>query len=238
MRFVLAIALALCSLSALADILVVTLNGTPQDGGSLYGAQDSTVTTVADTFLNDAATTTNYGSSADWDTIDEFGQEQRAIITFDISSIPANSTITSAHLQAWQDSSGGSTDPLHCYGMQRSWVVGEATWNIYSTGNNWGTAGALNTSSDVDATSQDSNFNTGNGVWRAWDVTDWVQDVVDGARTNYGLLLGYPNRDDSSGWSNFVSSDGSDGSRPELWIEYTAAAGASIPVLHHQLRNQ
>lgn len=218
-------------------ILVCTANATPADGGALYGAQDSTVSTgIEDTYLKSTFVTDNYGSDANWDTLDGFGEEQRALIKFDISSIPASSTITSAHLQCYQDSSGANTDPLHCYGVLRTWDGGTATWNTTDGSTSWGTAGAVNTTSDIDATSQDSNFNTSAPVWRAFDVTSWCQDVVDGVRTNHGLLLGYPNRDDSSGWSNFVSTEGADASRPELWVEYTAASG--VPLAAHHLKQQ
>lgn len=214
-------------------ILVVTLNGTPADGGSLYGAPDDTVTTVADTFLDSLNTTTNYGSNTTLSVADEFGGIQRALLKFDLSSL-SGATITSAHLQIYQTSGAAETDPLHCYGMLRAWTVGTATWATTDGSTAWGTAGANNTSTDVDATAQDSELVASNGVWRNFDVSSWVQAVANGSRTDYGLLLGYPNQDDSSGYITVTSSDGTDGQRPELWIEYTEGAGGSsaLPLLN------
>jgi hypothetical protein len=37
------------------------------------------------------------------------------------------------------------------YRCKRNWVEAQATWNIYSTGNNWGTAGAMG-AADYDST--------------------------------------------------------------------------------------
>lgn len=215
-------------------ILVCTANTTPADGPGLYGTQDSHVSAgITDTYLNDAATTTNYGNSTAWNIVDDFGEERRAIIKFDISSITANSTITSAHLMAYQ-TGDGSVDAVSCYGLLRDWVEGDgtggsgATWATYDGSNNWGTAGALNTSSDVDSAAQDTDSTAGNGTWRRWDVSSWVQAVVNGSRTNYGLLVGFADRDDASGYVDMRSSGGTDGQRPELWVEYTAPTGPTF----------
>lgn len=62
----------------------------------------------------------------------------------DLSDIPANAIITSAsiNLRITADGTTGALT-LAAYRVIQPWVLAQATWNIYSTGNNWGEAGAF-----------------------------------------------------------------------------------------------
>lgn len=216
-------------------ILVCTANGTPQDGNSLYAAEDDHDSTGhIDTYIDEANATTNNGSAANLGVLDYSGSdEQRAILKFDLTDLPDNSTITGAHLQCYIELI--SVDSTYgCYGLKRDWVEAEATWNIYSTGNSWATAGAKNTTSDIDASAQDTDTTgTSSGVWMAWDVSGWLQDVTDGTRTNYGLCIARTTLPNDSHYCNLSSSEQTDGQRPELWIDYTeGAAGSALPLIN------
>lgn len=79
------------------------------------------------------------------------GYRRHAILRFDISDIPAGSTISAVTLEITHyDIEVASTVYLHK--NLRSWVESEATWNIYSTGNNWTTAGAQSDGNDISGT--------------------------------------------------------------------------------------
>jgi hypothetical protein len=66
----------------------------------------------------------------------------------DLSALPADVTITDAFWTLACTSGGGATT-VHFVRVRRVWVEAEVTWNSYSSGNAWGTAGALNTTTDI-----------------------------------------------------------------------------------------
>lgn len=203
-------------------VLVCTANITPQDGNSLYSAEDDHDSDGhIDTYIDEANATTNNGSATNIGILDYSGSdEQRGLLKFDMSDLPASASITSAHLQVYVELISVSAT-YGAYGLKRDWVEGEATWNIFSTGNNWGTAGAKNTSSDIDSAAQDTDTTgTSSGVWMQFDVTDWVQDIADSVRSNFGLLIARTTLPNDSHYCNLSSSEQTDGQRPELWIDY------------------
>lgn len=88
---------------------------------------------------------------------------RRALLKFDVSSIPAGAIIGAATLTLFGDYSavGADYDPrtFYCYRCTRAWVEGQATWIIYSTGNDWATAG-LGAGTDYVTTGGDTTSQT------------------------------------------------------------------------------
>ena len=95
---------------------------------------------------------------------------------FDLSSIPGGQKIVYAHLYRY-DSSRGYQQSLIYYRLVRNFVASQATWNIASTGTNWGTAGALNSSTDYTTTNSASTV-AGNGEWEVTDISGIAQDAL------------------------------------------------------------
>lgn len=66
------------------------------------------------------------------------GADQRnALIQYDLTSIPAGSTITAAYWRGFHMYSGSQDITLHRVLPANDWVELEATWNIRKTGTNW-----------------------------------------------------------------------------------------------------
>ena len=67
----------------------------------------------------------------------------RALIKFDLSSIPANAVITSATLSLWTANDlSDNTRTIRVYHLKRAFNESQPTWNLASTGVNWEVAGA------------------------------------------------------------------------------------------------
>jgi hypothetical protein len=143
--------------------------------------------------------------------LDNTSQGNHTLIKWDISAIPAGSTINDA------------TMALHCYAITGApsgqvsyyiiiepWDEATATWNtkpLYST--------SVQTSSNWPTT----------GAWMSSNVTEFVQDWYDGTFTNYGIYVAYTGTSGEC-WARFDSSDGSTGSdRPKLIITYAPLIG-------------
>jgi hypothetical protein len=157
----------------------------------------------------------------------------RSVIKFDVSSIPADAVISGATLSLWRAGKFGTpvNTTLRAYRIKRAWVEAQVTYNSYSTGNSWSTAGVGNTTTDREATDIGSvSILNADAVGTQYDIAltpSAVQDWVDGTMTNNGLLLKI---DDETDLYQFDSSDhGTAGTRPKLVVTYTVftpSAGA------------
>jgi hypothetical protein len=117
------------------------------------------------------------------------GAIMRGILKFDISSIPAHTTITSATLSLYSyfpTNTKGSTGFYGVYPLTRDWIDSQVNWNVAKTGVNWTTAGGdfLPT---PDATSPKQPPTA--MVWYPFDVMARVQSWLNGTSTNYGWVI-------------------------------------------------
>lgn len=106
--------------------------------------------------IEDANATTNYSANA-YIQVGEWNggaATDRALIQFDLASIPVNSQITGVNLKLYDEGLNLSDNnrTMRVFRVLRTWVDSQSTWNIYSTGNSWGTAGCANTTTDREAT--------------------------------------------------------------------------------------
>lgn len=150
--------------------------------------------------LRESAPTTNQGSSINISMAPTAGSRVYLLlrgINF-TDSIPAGSTILTCSLQVYVYSIGGSPLAPIINQVCPSWVEGEVTWNIYSTGNNWSTAGAedssgatCSTCGSQDRMDEDAILNTGstsNG-YKVFGIDPCIaQQWLDGDNTA-GILL-------------------------------------------------
>lgn len=196
-------------------------------------------TTGKDNIIVSGTATTNYGDSPAID----FGEDNtasnfiaRSLIQFDLSSIPAGSTINTATLTLTLSSAGtfrsSNNRTARIYRMLRSWVELESTWNIAATSVNWGTAGADNTTSDREATDIGSaTFNTSDSAntEKSFTLTaSEIQEMITGGGfTNNGFMVKV---DTETNDRYFVHScEASTASyRPKLVIDYTPPAGGAF----------
>lgn len=174
-------------------------------------------TNATDTWLGSDAATTNHGTDADFQSImTAGGSARRAIIKFDISSIPASSVISSATLTL-NTAIGLTTDQLSLHRITQAWTEGGSTWNTYNGTNNWSTAGG-DYDAVADATATPSATTAGTDV--TFTVTTLIQELVDGT-TNNGFLIKLTSETGNTKGVSFDSSTvATSTDRPKLEITY------------------
>uniref|UniRef100_UPI0035624871 DUF4347 domain-containing protein n=1 Tax=Halopseudomonas sp. TaxID=2901191 RepID=UPI0035624871 len=169
----------------------------------------TTLNPSQDTYVDNDSDTANYGNSVDLFVNAGGGGlgDQKTLIQFDISSIPAGSIITSATLLL------NAIDVEDDINITVSQVTG--TWNGNTvTWNNQPAVGAI---IDTYFAAKD---NTG---FHDWNLTATVQAWLDGTANNFGVLLGSPD----SGSDSVQYRSAETGTPPRLVIEYTAPPNAT-----------
>lgn len=180
-------------------------------------------TGVEDTRIAESSATTNFSGSINLET-STFGasaDRTNTVIKFDLSNLPASITITDAKLRLKKNGSDAvaGDDDISVYRLLRTVVFNQATYNVYSTGNSWQTAGGSG-ALDIDTTATDTiAVNDTTGVYVEWDVTADVQDFYAGTETNNGWLLSSDTYTQGD-WKQYHSSDATDTNRPELVVTY------------------
>ena len=108
-----------------------------------------------DTYMAQAFPTTNYEGNGFWVlTSNQAGSNTGELVRFDLSSIPTNMVVTNVVMGLTTSGSSQTVDAyFNIYQSRRTWNGAQATWNVYSTGNSWTTAGAQSTASDIYPTS-------------------------------------------------------------------------------------
>jgi len=101
--------------------------------------------------------------------------------------IPAGASIVSATI-TFRMSQGGYIGNATAFLLKRAWVELEATWNIFSTGNNWDTPGCLGAGVDYWSDVGDTHYYFGNWVH---DITNIFKthDGADATRENLGYVI-------------------------------------------------
>jgi hypothetical protein len=155
---------------------------------------------------------------------------EHTLLKFDLSSIPDGSVINSAYLRLYYNAAGSTGDPggrtYTVHRITQDWVELECTWNIFSTGNSWTTAGG--DYADIHKASLTLPSMGGQNSWVSWTVTDIVKDWINFGNPNYGFLI---REEEVVGiYSAFRSTQHSDlATRPILEIDYTPPR-AHVPV--------
>ena len=184
---------------------------------------------IKDAYLKSSSNKKNYGISEELD-IKKNGRN--AIFEFDISSLPANSTIQGATLRLYATdvTEDDEAAEIPVYRITRSWVEGTgdgvqtndgATWKYYDNQDNWNNSGGdYNTFewSRQDVTDQD--------LWYEWDITHLVKSWSNSTYINYGMLL--LTESNNVGTKTFASSEHTNSSiRPQLILNYSTPPALS-----------
>jgi hypothetical protein len=189
-----------------------------------------------DATLLDSESPTNYGQ---WNLLcgnwTEFNipQTYRALIQFDLSSIPSGATVNEAHLHLYLWLHYGSHSTQRTYSTNRvtkAWIEGDGpfttpfggtygtTWNDAdksvpdpwtSPGGDFTTVGAATVVTRTGTTMQDV---TG---WYDLDVTAIVKTWIEDGQPNYGFLI----------------KDLNEGSGTEYYVVFTSREGSNKPIL-------
>jgi RHS repeat-associated protein len=226
----------------------------PADGQATIPSAVLTPQTSQETYLEDVTGTAdcnNYGGSdALFIGTDTDGAgtnwKYRPVVSFDVRSIPAGATVTSANLQmyadymppattvtveahritsAWKEGTGGLwTSPDYCTGDG-------ATWLETQGGVRWKTAGG-----DFDPTVAASVSHTANdqAKWDSFNLASIVQQWVSGTSPNLGVLFKFSNETPLSGnWFAYDSDyDTWDPTlKPKLSLAYTDGSHSIAPTV-------
>lgn len=154
----------------------------------------TTVDTDQDCYFSDDIPTTNLnGQSVQVGEYNGGASVRRTVIRADLSSIAAGQSISACNLKLTVTGDlCNNARTMSAYRLLRNWVEGEVTWNVYSTGNNWGTAGATN-ATDIDTTPVGTKAigasETPLAVISIPISAAVVQSWLDGDYSNYGVLL-------------------------------------------------
>lgn len=167
------------------------------DTVTTWGNTSADLVMSADTMMSSANPTTNYGSDVNFQ-IGEFNagvNTGRALLKPDFSVIPAGNTIISAILKLTPIADfSDNARTLRVYRCLRNWVELQATWNIFSTGNAWATAGCGNNATDYDGAVELGNVSvpaspTLNTPISITLLAAEIQKMFDGTYSNYGFFL-------------------------------------------------
>lgn len=160
-----------------------------------------------DAYILEKYPTDNEGGATYIAIQDDVNAVERAIVSFDISSLPAGATIISAvvALFYWTYS---YTDPqgktIYFYKCTKpTWEELEATWNIYKASNNWAVAGGDYEASSPAGVSAIVPAFTGIG-WIEADITAIVQDAIDNS-IDVHLLVKFDDETLATGESAILS---------------------------------
>jgi hypothetical protein len=171
------------------------------------GTTSTSLTSVADSYVKETSPDSNFGTETEMTVSGISGNAQRSFVRFDLSSIPAGSTIGAATLtlcmSSWVSDAIGRVHELHL--ATGSWTETGITWNNQPT-----VAASTTDTATVSLGCLD------------WAVTSDVQDWLDGT-SNYGWRV-KDSSESSSGlpvaWY-YTRESSVTAERPELEVVYT-----------------
>ncbi len=213
--------------------MTVTVIG-ENTGDDFTGTEDNQIAGTGDADTNfetgDPLPITNWAA----------GDTRHLLINFPgLSNISAPVTVSVASLDLYLvDLANTLFFDISLFRLLRDWHPAQATWDDYITSTGWGTAGALNTTTDIDAVASSLlEVNDTTGEYKTWTglETD-VQDFINGDEDTNGWLA---RRTDgiSNNEKRFTAQNGTDGQRPFLTVTHEAAAGNIAACAHHLRHN-
>ena len=163
------------------------------------------------------------------------GDRSHSILNINgISSIPANSTITSVTMRLFLTQVSGATYDIAIRKMLVASDVTQCTWDSRLTGTAWNTAGCLGNGTDrastVLASATVTNNQQGNLDFTGPNLTQAVQDIVNGVTAITWFEIEALLDTVSNGFSQIVADQQLDGQRPILFVTYTLPNGLYLPI--------
>jgi hypothetical protein len=202
---------------------------------TVTAASTTSLSPTADTYLN--TNTVNYSTDVELHlyTWPDAQIANAVLMKFDLASIPAGSTISSATLNLYLTSSDPTPDPTYTVTVHtvvnKNPVLSAATGYKYDgvnfwTANNCCANGAYLAQSDIGPAVDTKGIDKTAG-FKQWNVTSTVQGWFNSPSTNFGLLV---NSDPSrlrDRWRYFGSAENlTIGQRPYLTVVFTPPASS------------
>jgi len=180
------------------------------EASAMAGTIGSFVST-ADSYVDQYNPGLNFGTAdlmgvRSW-TVGPTGRNQRSFVQFDISSIPASSTVSSANLTLCATAVPGSTRTYDVHRVTAGWGETTVTWSAQPA---------------VAASATGSTTTPASVGCMTWDVAADVQDWVNGTATNYGWRVKDQTEDANGLASEFRTHESAlVAERPTLEVTYT-----------------
>jgi hypothetical protein len=177
-----------------------------------------------DTYLSQKNSSDNFGTCKEFIIGSKSSSERsRALLKFNLSSLPAGANITSAKLIMTKKGGSNTSANFGVHRITQSWTEGTgacggssaaSNWNQRQSGTSWSAAGG-----DFNATAE-SSISVGNDAEYTWDLKNLVIGWKNGSITNNGLLVKMLS-EGSDIEKKFASFDEGDATkRPVLAITY------------------
>ncbi|MEM4246905.1 MAG: DNRLRE domain-containing protein, partial [Candidatus Woesearchaeota archaeon] len=165
-----------------------------------------------DAYISSSSPNTNYGTA---NPLKVQTNSLRALISWNLSSIPTNADISSAIMQLYVPSVQKTTNNnVTVRRLVQQWYENNVTWNKYDGVNSWATAGG-----DYSSTVWASVLVGSANKYYYWNVTQLVKSWHNGTYPNYGIIMISQSNNNRK---DFTSSDSSAASqRPALLVNYT-----------------
>src|SRR5438093_6207182 len=189
----------------------------------LLGARPARAITVTlpsagDSWIDQGAQTTNKGADSHMHVLSTVKKLRRGVIQFDLSSIPACASVTSATLRISIEVAGNASRTYGAHRVTASWTETGVTWlRRNSTPTLWTSAGGDFVAAPTDTVPT----GTTKDVFLEWNVTPDVAAYISGAAGNFGWLV----KDEAENVGNIEfllrNREDGDGPTPELVVTYT-----------------
>jgi len=171
--------------------------------------------------MQDSTPDTNFGTATDY--CGQIGGNRwHAFLTFDLSSIPSGSTISSATLKL-TPVEGQTNSVINFYSLLKYATEDGETWNKYDGTNAWATAGG-GSGTDYDADLIGTVTLDGSGSYTFAIATSTISAWVNGTKTNDGIFC----KAADEGSTNYIAAGSREhatpSSRPLLTVEYTVSS--------------
>lgn len=211
-------------------------DGVKPENLQAYDDTDTGSTNNKDSYVRQHVPTTNFGSSNPLLLGSNSTEGSKALIQFTLPSDPGGTITDIDFVVTKQNYTNQSNDPGNAEiheGTRSNWVESEVTWNVYSTGNNWTTAGGDYSATIIDAIA--------NGTIQGISNDNPVAFTIQGSGATNPLSLNWTDTVDLfMVWQNyngvtnadnffFYSKEETTSSfRPYLEITYTASVSRRI----------
>ncbi len=208
--------------------------GTYQLSTPLTVSNTVTFNPTNDNSLDQNAPSKNNGASTTIIVDGQTNQALRPTLKFDLSSIPAGATITSASLQMVATAvASNSAENVEVHQMTRDWLegtgsntAGSPNWTQYSGASTWTTPGG-----DFNGTAESTTSVSTTGTY-TWSVTNMVNTWYTTPVNNFGMLLKFAIENTGNQNKTFGSKENATtANKPVLSVTYTTTGTSGSIVL-------
>ena len=187
-------------------------------GAGYGGTRDATIRQASPATAHGLETTLQ----VDGDEPAGSGTDMNILTYWDISAIPVDAIVESAHIQL--QVTNISSGVYYCYNLLASWQESEVTWNQAAAGTSWGAPGAG--SGGDRGVQQLCTVSAGNLGPLTLDLTPaglaQVQSWVTSASSNHGMIISHPTTADGADFHSRESVTAT--ARPKLEVTYRVSA--------------